>query len=142
MTTGCSPRRIPATFVLVHEAAHGGWCWQRVADRLTAKGHRVLAPTLTGLCERSHLLNDKIDLTVHINDMVNEIKWKDLDQIVLVGHSYGGMVITGVAEQLASRIASIVYLDAFLPGDGPISVGLGQPVCAPVDAASASFFRC
>jgi len=89
-----------------------------VADRLTAKGHRVFAPTLTGLGERSHLLNDKIDLTTHISDIVNEIKWKDLDQIVLVGHSYGGMVITGVAEQLVSRIASIVYLDAFLPGDG------------------------
>ena len=103
---------------LVHGAGHGGWCWQRVADRLTAKGHRVFAPTLTGLGERSHLLNDKIDLTTHISDIVNEIKWKDLDQIVLVGHSYGGMVITGVAEQLVSRIASIVYLDAFLPGDG------------------------
>jgi pimeloyl-ACP methyl ester carboxylesterase len=104
--------------VLVHGASHGGWCWQRVADRLIAKGHRVFAPTLTGLCERSHLLNDKIDLTTHINDIVNEIKWKDLNQIVLVGHSYGGMVITGVAEQVASQIDSIVYVDAFLPGDG------------------------
>ena len=80
------------TFVLVHGASHGGWCWQRVVNRLTAKGHRVFAPTLTGLCERSHILNDKIDLTTHIGDIVNEIKWKDLDQIVLVGHSYGGMV--------------------------------------------------
>jgi hypothetical protein len=85
LATGCSPRRMPATFVLVHGAWHGGWCWQRVADRLTAKGHRVFAPTLTGLCERSHLLNDKIDVTTHINDIVNEIKWKDLDQVVLVG---------------------------------------------------------
>ena len=118
LTTAESPRRTPATFVLVHGAAHGGWCWQRVVDRLTAKGHRVFAPTLTGLCERSHLLNDTIDLTTHINDIVNEIKWKDLDEVVLVGHSYGGMVITGVAEQVASRLASIVYVDAFLPGDG------------------------
>ena len=116
--TGCSERRTPETFVLVHGACHGGWCWQRVADRLIAKGHRVSAPTLTGLCERSHLMNDKIDLTTHITDIVNEVKWNDLDRIVLVGHSYGGMVITGVAEQLASRIASIVYLDAFLPSDG------------------------
>jgi pimeloyl-ACP methyl ester carboxylesterase len=106
------------SFVLVHGGSHGGWCWQRVADRLTAKGHRVHAPTLTGLCERSHLLSDKIDLTTHINDIVNEIKWKDLDHVVLVGHSYGGMVITGVAEQLVSRLASIVYVDAFLPLDG------------------------
>jgi pimeloyl-ACP methyl ester carboxylesterase len=118
ITTSGSPRRPSVNFVLVHGAAHGGWCWQRVADRLTAKGHRVFAPTLTGLCERSHLLNEKIDLTTHINDVVNEIKWKDLDRVVLVGHSYGGMVITGVAEQLLSRLASIVYLDAFLPGDG------------------------
>ena len=116
--TGFSPRGGSATFVLVHGAGHGGWCWQRVVDLLTAKGHRVFAPTLTGLCERSHLLNDKIDLTTHITDIVNEIKWKDLDHIVLVGHSYGGMVITGVAEQVASRIASIVYVDAFLPADG------------------------
>ena len=121
---------MPATFVLVHGAGHGGWCWQRVADRLTAKGHRVFAPTLTGLCERSHLLNDKIDLTTHISDIVNEIKWKDLDQIVLVGHSYGGMVITGVAEQLASRIASIVYLDAFLPGDGQSVADVVNAICA------------
>jgi len=113
-----SRRRTPATFVLVHGASHGGWCWRRVSDLLTANGHRVFAPTLTGLCERSHLMNDETDLTTHINDIVNEIKWKDLDKVVLVGHSYGGMVITGVAEQLVSRIASIVYLDAFLPGDG------------------------
>ena len=118
LTTGCSQRRRPATFVLVHGASHGGWCWQRVADRLTAKGHRVFAPTLTGLCERSHLVNEKVDLTTHVNDIVNEIRWKDLDQVVLVGHSYGGMVITGVAEQVGSRLASIVYVDAFLPGDG------------------------
>jgi pimeloyl-ACP methyl ester carboxylesterase len=118
LTTGCSQQRKPSTFVLVHGAAHGGWCWQRVADRLIAKGHRVFAPTLTGLCERSHLLNDKVDLTTHVNDVVNEIKWKDLDQVVLVGHSYGGMVITGVAEQVGSRLASIVYVDAFLPNDG------------------------
>src|SRR6187200_1275243 len=62
LTTGCSEQRKPATFVLVHGASHGGWCWQRVADRLTAKGHRVFAPTLTGLCERSHLLTDSVDL--------------------------------------------------------------------------------
>lgn len=106
------------TFVLVHGAWHGGWCWRRVADRLTEKGHYVVAPTLSGVGERSHLKAEDIDLTTQIDDVIGEIKWKDLDDIVLVGHSYGGMVITGVAEQLRERIASIVYLDAFQPGDG------------------------
>jgi pimeloyl-ACP methyl ester carboxylesterase len=107
-----------ATFVLVHGAWHGGWCWRRVADRLTEKRHYVVAPTLSGVGERSHLAGDAIDLTTQINDVVNEIKWKDLDGVVLVGHSYGGCVITGVAEQIRERIAAIVYLDAFLPRDG------------------------
>src|SRR6202046_1872488 len=88
------------TFVLVHGAWHGGWCWRRVSDRLAAKGHYVIAPTLSGVGERSHLSPDEINLTTQINDVVGEIKWKDLDHLVLVGHSYGGMVITGVAEQL------------------------------------------
>jgi pimeloyl-ACP methyl ester carboxylesterase len=89
-----------------------------VADRLTAKGHYVVAPTLSGVGERSHLKPEDIDLTTQIDDVVGEIKWKDLDDIVLVGHSYGGMVITGVAEQMHEHIAAIVYLDAFQPGDG------------------------
>jgi pimeloyl-ACP methyl ester carboxylesterase len=105
-------------FVLVHGAWHGGWCWRRVADRLTDKGHYVVAPTLSGVGERSHLPSGPINLSTHIDDVVGEIKWKDLDGIVLVGHSYGGMVITGVAEQLADRISAIVYLDAFLPANG------------------------
>ena len=106
------------TFVLVHGAWHGGWCWRRVAERLTAKGHYVVAPTLSGVGERSHLRAEDIDLTTHVDDVVGEMKWKDLDDVVLVGHSYGGMVITGVAEQMRERIAAIVYLDAFMPGDG------------------------
>lgn len=108
----------PRTFVLVHGAWHGGWCWRRVADRLTAKGHYVVAPTLSGVGERSHLKAEDIDLMTHVNDVVGEMKWKDLDDVVLVGHSYGGMVITGVAEQMRDRIAAIVYLDAFMPADG------------------------
>jgi pimeloyl-ACP methyl ester carboxylesterase len=130
----------PATFVLVHGAWHGGWCWQRVADRLTAQGHRVFAPTLTGLCERSHLNSPSVDLSTQIDDVVNEIRWKDLENVVLVGHSYGGMVITGVAEQVASKIASIVYLDAFIPADGQSLADLGGkvdagPFTAPISAA-------
>jgi pimeloyl-ACP methyl ester carboxylesterase len=107
-----------ATIVLVHGAWHGGWCWRRVADRLSARGHYVVAPTLSGVGERAHLAGDAINLTTQINDVIGEIKWKDLDRIVLVGHSYGGMVITGVAEQLRERIAAMIYLDAFLPADG------------------------
>jgi pimeloyl-ACP methyl ester carboxylesterase len=105
------------TFVLVHGAWHGGWCWRRVADRLAAKGHYVVAPTLSGVGEHSHLPPDSINLTTQINDVIGEIKWKDLNGIVLVGHSYAGMVVTGVAEQLQNRIAAIVYLDAFMPAD-------------------------
>lgn len=108
----------PRTFVLVHGAWHGGWCWRRVADRLRAKGHYVLTPALSGVGERSHLQPEMIDLMTQVNDVVGEIKWRDLDDIVLVGHSYGGMVITGVAEQVRERIGAIVYLDAFQPGDG------------------------
>jgi pimeloyl-ACP methyl ester carboxylesterase len=130
----------PATFVLVHGAWHGGWCWQRVNDRLTARGHRVFAPTLTGLCERSHLNSPSVNLSTQISDVVNEIQWKDLENVVLVGHSYGGMVITGVAEQIGSRIASIVYLDAFVPADGQSLADLGGkvdagPFTAPIPAA-------
>lgn len=106
------------TFVLVHGAWHGGWCWRRVADRLTAKGHYVVAPALSGVGERSHLKPEDIGLMTQVQDVVGEMKWRDLDDVVLVGHSYGGMVITGVAEQLRERIAAIVYLDAFVPGDG------------------------
>jgi pimeloyl-ACP methyl ester carboxylesterase len=78
-------------------------------------GAQVYAPTLTGLAERSHLLRDDINLNTHIDDVVGEMKWKDLSNVVLVGHSYAGMVITGVAEREAGRLSSIVYLDAFLP---------------------------
>lgn len=118
LAASCARRTESATFVLVHGAWHGGWCWQRVAEQLTANGHRVFAPTLTGLCERSHLLHDSVNLTTHVLDVVNEIEWKDLTDVVLVGHSYGGMVITGVAERVGERLASIIYLDAFLPEDG------------------------
>jgi pimeloyl-ACP methyl ester carboxylesterase len=106
------------TYVLVHGAWHGGWCWQRVTRLLQDKGHTVHAPTLTGVGERSHLSNPAINLTTHVLDVTNEIRWKELEALVLVGHSYGGMVITGAAGRLPGKIASIVYLDAFLPADG------------------------
>lgn len=106
------------TFVLVHGAWHGGWCWRRVAHLLQQRGHKVFTPTLTGLGERSHLISDKIDLATHIADVVQVIKWEELDNFVLCGHSYGGFVISGVAERVQSSISSIVYLDAFLPDNG------------------------
>ena len=117
--------------MLVHGAWHGGWCWRRVADRLTAEGRYVVAPTLTGVGERSHQASDSITLSAHIDDVVNEIKWKDLEAVTLVGHSYGGMVITGVAEPIRERIASIVYLDALIPQDGQSFSMLRSPNSAP-----------
>jgi pimeloyl-ACP methyl ester carboxylesterase len=118
----------PKTFVLVHGAWHGGWCWRRVADRLEAKGHKVFAPTLTGLGERSHLLSPGVNLDTHIADIVNVIKWEGLSNIVLVGHSYGGFVITGVAETVPSQtIASAVFLDAFVPAPGDSLLSTATP---------------
>jgi pimeloyl-ACP methyl ester carboxylesterase len=104
----------PPTYLLVHGAWCGGFIWRGVADRLRAKGRRVFAPTLSGLADRSHLLGPWIDLQTHVSDVVNLIRWEELSGIVLVGHSYGGMVISSVAEQVpAGAISSIVYLDAF-----------------------------
>lgn len=108
----------PTTFVLVHGAWAGAWALARLVDRLIAKGHRVYAPTLSGLGERSHLAGYDVNLSTHVNDIVNEITWKDLDHVVLVGFSYGGLVVTGAAEKIAERIASVVYVDAFIPADG------------------------
>lgn len=106
------------TFVLVHGAWGGGWIWRGVADELRRRGHVVFTPTLTGVGERSHLLGPDIDLDTQITDIVNVMKWEDLEDVVLVGHSYGGMVISGVAERMERAISSIVYLDAFYPDDG------------------------
>jgi pimeloyl-ACP methyl ester carboxylesterase len=117
------------TFVLVHGAWHGGWCWRRVSDLLEKKGHKVFAPTMTGLGERSHLIGGKIDLATHVTDIVNVMKWENLNGIVLVGHSYGGVVISGVAEQMREAIGSIVFLDAFLPESGDsLAAKASQPV--------------
>jgi len=117
------------TFVLVHGGWHGGWCWRRVADLLEKNGHKVFAPTMTGLGERSHLLDAKINLATHVTDIVNVIKWEGLSEIVLVGHSYGGVIISGVAEQVREAIGSIVFLDAFVPESGDsVADKASQPV--------------
>jgi pimeloyl-ACP methyl ester carboxylesterase len=106
------------TFVLVHGAWHGGWCWRRVSDLLERQGHTVFTPTLTGLGERSHLMSKDIRLATHVTDVVNLMKWEQLADVVLCGHSYGGMVVSGVAEQMSGKIGSIVFLDAFVPDNG------------------------
>ncbi|VIO71548.1 Pyrethroid hydrolase [Bradyrhizobium ivorense] len=106
------------TFVLVHGAWHGGWCWADLARELRERGHRVTTPTLTGLGERAHLLSPAVDLETHISDVVSHIDAEELTEIVLVGHSYGGFPIRGAAAQRAEKIAQIVYLDAFVPLDG------------------------
>jgi pimeloyl-ACP methyl ester carboxylesterase len=116
-----------ATFVLVHGAWHGGWCWQPVAARLEAKGHTVYRPTLTGLGDRAHLLSRDVGLATHIQDIVSMLRFEDLHDAVLVGHSYAGMVITGVAAETPERIARLVYYDAFLPDDGDSALDLLPP---------------
>jgi pimeloyl-ACP methyl ester carboxylesterase len=115
----CEPSPAATTFVLVHGAWVGGWCWGKVTDILRAEGHEVYAPSLTGLGDRSHLLSPAVSLSTHIDDVANLIAWEELANIVLVGHSYGGMVISGVAERVpAGTIRSIVYLDAMYTDDG------------------------
>jgi pimeloyl-ACP methyl ester carboxylesterase len=110
--------RFPGTFVLIHGAWSGGWCYHKVAARLRAGGHAVFTPTLTGQGERSHLRDGSINLGLHIEDVCNVFHYEGLTRAVLAGHSYGGMVITGVADRIADKISALVYLDAFLPEDG------------------------
>jgi pimeloyl-ACP methyl ester carboxylesterase len=115
------------TYVLVHGAWGGGWKFARVAERLRKRGHTVFTPTLTGAAERSHLLSGAINLTTHVTDVLNVIRYEDLSGVVLLGHSYGGMVITQVADKVADRIAALVYLDAFVPEDGQSLFDLNIP---------------
>lgn len=107
-----------ATYVLVHGGGHGGWCYQKVARILRANGHEVHTPTLTGLAERSHLVGPRVDLDLHITDVVSLLHYEDLRDVILVGHSYGGMVVTGIADRAADRIGRLVYLDAANPTNG------------------------
>ena len=109
---------ISPTFLLIHGAFHGGWCWRRVGDRLTAAGARVFAPTMTGLGERAHLLNETVGIATFIDDAIGVIEAEELENIILVGHSFGGAVISGVVDRLPQRIAQLVYLDAIVPVSG------------------------
>ena len=107
----------PRTFVLVHGAWHGGWCWRRVADVLMARGNRVFTPTLTGVGDRAHLFSKDISLQTHVEDILAVVETEELSDFVLVGHSYGGFVISGVADALRDRVSHYVYLDASVPPD-------------------------
>jgi pimeloyl-ACP methyl ester carboxylesterase len=106
------------TFVLIHGAWGGGWNYQRVAERLRAQGHIVYAPSLTGCGERAHLLNGSINLSTHVEDVVNLFKYESIESAVLAGHSYGGMVVSGAADRIPEKVSALVYLDAFLPEPG------------------------
>ncbi|QXV63811.1 alpha/beta fold hydrolase [Mucilaginibacter sp. 21P] len=108
----------PPVYVLVHGAFHGGWCWQRVSDQLRSHGQTVYTPTLSGLAERRHTLNRDIDLDTHITDIVNYLAAEDLHNVILVGHSYAGAVIAGVADKVPERLSKLVFLDAMLVENG------------------------
>jgi pimeloyl-ACP methyl ester carboxylesterase len=117
-----------ATYVLVHGGGHGGWCYDRVAPLLRAAGHDVLTPTLSGLGERADLLGPDVDLDRHIDDVVEVLRADDLRDVILVGHSYGGMVVTGIADQAADRIGRLVYLDAANPTNNQSLVDVSGPI--------------
>ena len=106
------------TYVIVHGAWGGGWDWKHVGNLLTATGQTVYRPTLSGMGEHNNFTSTNIDLNTHIQDIVNVIRWEDLHDVVLVGHSYGGMVITGVADRVPDRIKHLVYIDAIVPENG------------------------
>lgn len=116
-----------AVFVLVHGGAHGGWCFQPLARVLRERGHEVYTPTLTGLGERAHLFRADVDLDCHVDDVVAVLHYEDLRDAILVGHSYGGMVITGAADRAHDRVAHRVYLDAKEPRDGQSLVDVSGP---------------
>jgi pimeloyl-ACP methyl ester carboxylesterase len=115
------------TFVLVHGSHGGSWEWQKLTSLLRHAGHEAFAPTLTGLADRQHLLDCGVDLTTHISDVANLLIFEDLSDVALVGNSYGGMVITGVAARVPERLARLVYLDAYVPEDGERAIDLWPP---------------
>jgi pimeloyl-ACP methyl ester carboxylesterase len=116
-----------ATFLLVHGAWHSGQCWERVVPLLESAGHRVFAPSLTGYGDKAHLLGPDVGLDTHVDDVVGLIEEHDLTDVVLVGHSYAGLVVSSAANRVPNRIAHLVYLDAMVPQDGESAVD-AQPV--------------
>lgn len=118
MTASVSTANPPKTFLVCHGAWSAGWAWKKMHPLMQAAGHRLITPSYTGLGERAHLAHQALDLEAHIQDVLNVISYEDLRDIVLVGHSYGGMVATGVADRVRERIAQMIYIDAFVPRDG------------------------
>ena len=116
-----------ATFLVCHGAWSAGWAWKKMHPLMRAAGHHLVTPSYTGLGERAHLTNPSIDLETHIHDILNVIEYEDLLDIVLIGHSYGGMVATGVADRARDRIAQLIYLDAFVPDDGQSLLDIDDP---------------
>jgi len=114
-------------FVLVHGGRHGGWCWRPVARRLRAAGHEVFTPTLTGLGDRAHLLTREVGLATHVEDIVAAFEYEDIADAVLVGHSYGGVPITGALERIADRVRVQVLLDALVPWTGESVFDINGP---------------
>ena len=130
------------TFVLISGSFCGGWIWRRVADRLEQGGHKVFAPSLTGLGERSHLLTKDVNLDTHIADVVNLIQWESLENVRLVAWSYAGFVCSGALESIGDKVSSVVWLDAFIPSDGQkvadfAAEGVRKSIQAAVDKGEA-----
>lgn len=133
-----------ATFFLVHGSWHGGWCWKKLTPLLQSSGHAVYAPTLSGLGARSHLVECKLDLFTHITEVANIITYEDLSEVILVGHSYSGMVITGAATQVPERLLMLVYLDAYVPHEGESELDLWpeeEQIQARIDLEQGRAFR-
>src|ERR1700730_1875976 len=118
---------IVATILVAHGAWSAAWAWKKMRPLLRAAGHELLTPTYTGLGELSHLANPSIDLETHIRDVLGVLEFEDLHDVVLLGHSYGGMVATGVADRARDRVAKLIYLDAFVPQDGQSMLDLHPP---------------
>src|SRR4051794_4207860 len=124
-----------STYLLVHGAWHSGQCWERVVPLLESAGHRVLTPTLTGYGDTAHLLSPEVGLDTHVDDIVGLITAEDLTEVVLVGHSYAGLVISAAANEVPDRIAQLVYLDAMVPEDGESAVDVMPTTQALIDHA-------
>ncbi|WP_426614136.1 alpha/beta fold hydrolase [Bradyrhizobium sp. McL0616] len=128
----------PKIFLLCHGAWSGGWSWKKMHPLMAQAGHRLVAPTYTGLGEREHLASPGVDLDTHIQDILNVIRFEDLNDIVLIGHSYGGMVATGVADRARERVTQLIYLDAFVPRDGQSLFDLNEGGREPMRKAAAA----
>ncbi|MFK0292802.1 alpha/beta fold hydrolase [Streptomyces sp. NPDC090442] len=127
-----------STFLLVHGAWHGGWCWERVVPLLEAAGHRVFAPSLTGYGDKVHLAGPEVGLDTHVDDVARLITAENLNDVILVGHSYAGLVISSAANRISQRIAHLVYLDAMVPKDGESAADVQPAVRQLIELAETS----